>query len=91
MLRELSSVEVAEYMALDRLDGPMGELRADQRAALICSTIANANRGKKQRAVGMDNFMMYGRREKLFHVKQVSDSKGLSAALRAAFAPTRKD
>lgn len=39
---------VAEWMAYDSLE-PIGELRADVRAGIIASVIANTNRDRKRR------------------------------------------
>lgn len=40
MLSEMSSVALTEYMAFDRIE-PIGETRADLRAGIIASTVAN--------------------------------------------------
>lgn len=42
----MSSADIAEAMAYDRIE-PFGEHRADLRAGIIASTIANVNRTKK--------------------------------------------
>lgn len=44
-------------MAYERLE-PFGEVRADMRAALVCSTMANINRDRKAKAFGVGDFML---------------------------------
>lgn len=41
MLSQLSSADLTEYMAFERIDGPIGEVRADLRAGIVASTVAN--------------------------------------------------
>lgn len=41
MLRQTTALELAEYMALERIDGPIGEARADLRAGIVASAVAN--------------------------------------------------
>jgi hypothetical protein len=52
----LNTVDIAELMAFDRIE-PFGEERADLRMAIVACTIANANRGKGQKAFKVDDFM----------------------------------
>jgi hypothetical protein len=56
MLSEISSRDFAEWMAYSRLE-PWGQDRDDLRMGIIASTIANANRGKGQKAFTPDQFM----------------------------------
>jgi hypothetical protein len=42
LLRRTSSAELSEWAAFEREHGPIGEERADLRAALVCRTIAAA-------------------------------------------------
>lgn len=54
----MCSAEFAEWMAFERLEGPLGPEREDWRVALIASTIANANRDpKKHRAYTPTDFI----------------------------------
>ncbi len=53
----IDSQEFAEWMAYDRVD-PFGEHRADLRAALVASVIANSNRGKNKSAFKLEDFML---------------------------------
>jgi hypothetical protein len=56
MLAEISSAQYSEWMAFYRLE-PYGEERADLRAGIIASTIANANRGKNQKVFKPSDFI----------------------------------
>jgi hypothetical protein len=44
----MSSVEFAEWQAFQRLEGPLGPVRADWRAAVVASVVANANRDTRK-------------------------------------------
>jgi hypothetical protein len=52
----MSALEFAEWMAYTRI-APWGETRADLRAGIVASTIANINRAKKQKAYSPLDFM----------------------------------
>lgn len=41
MLAQMSSADLTEYMAFEQIDGPIGEMRADLRAGIVASTVAN--------------------------------------------------
>jgi hypothetical protein len=56
LLGEMDSHELSEWMAFDMVD-PVGGKRGDYQAATVASTIANANRGKGQRALHINDFM----------------------------------
>jgi len=49
MLRQMSSLQLQEWMVYNELD-PIGEERKDQRAGAIVSAVYNVNRSKKRRA-----------------------------------------
>lgn len=49
LLARMSSREISEWICFFDLEGPPGEARADWRAGLIASTIANVNRDQKKR------------------------------------------
>lgn len=53
---------MAEFIALDRVD-PWGEWRADLRAGIVASVIANVNRAKKTNAFTAKDFMPFERIE----------------------------
>lgn len=46
LLRRISSRELSEWMAYEKIAGPLGGARDDVLAALVSATIANANRAK---------------------------------------------
>lgn len=56
MLAEMTSEQVAEWMAFFRLE-PWGAHEDDRRTATIAATIANAAPGKKRKAWRPDDFM----------------------------------
>lgn len=41
MLASMTSRELAEYQALERIEGPIGEGRADLRAGILAATFVN--------------------------------------------------
>jgi len=51
---------MAEWTAFDRVD-PWSEARADLRAGIISSVIANVNRGKKSKSFAPKDFMPYAK------------------------------
>lgn len=53
----MSSEELSMWMAYEVIE-PFGETRADIRAGIIASTIANVNRGKNQKAFSPEDFMV---------------------------------
>lgn len=61
----LSSSELTEWIAFERMTGPLGRRRGDIQAATIAATIANANRGKGGKKFKISDFLVeYGRVEK---------------------------
>lgn len=57
LLNELSSQQLAEWLAFFQLE-PWGEERADLRAGIVASTIANVNRpAKRKKAFEPKEFM----------------------------------
>jgi hypothetical protein len=79
-LEELDQMPAAEYVEWARYynDEPFGEVRADLRAGIIASTVANAMRGKGGRARKPMEFMPIVRKQQEQDVPQV-------AMLRQAF------
>lgn len=49
LLARISSREISEWLAYERIAGPIGPARADIQAAIIASNIVNVNRGKGKR------------------------------------------
>ena len=58
MLATVSSYDLAEMIAYNRIQ-PIGELRADLRAGIVASTLANIHRGKNREAYTPQDFMPY--------------------------------
>ena len=52
----MTSAQLSEWMAFYRLE-PWGEERADLRAGIVASTIANSNRGKGQKPFKVADFL----------------------------------
>lgn len=46
LLDQLTSRELAEWRAFERIEGPLGGLRGDVQAGIVAAQIYNANRGK---------------------------------------------
>lgn len=59
MLAGMTSAQVTEWMAFYALEhlGEEADFRADLRAGIVAATVANANRGKNQRAVTPEELM----------------------------------
>lgn len=57
MLRSITGKQFIELLAYKRME-PFRELRADYRAASIVQMIANVNRGKKQKAYAIQDFLL---------------------------------
>lgn len=62
----LSSSELSEWMAYEKITGPLGRRRQDIQAATVAMTIANANRGRGKKFKISDFLVPYdtlGRRK----------------------------
>ena len=55
----MSSSELTDWMAYERITGPLGRRRQDIQAATIATTIANANRGKGKKFKISDFLIQY--------------------------------
>jgi hypothetical protein len=91
LLRMLSSTQFNEWLAYAALE-PFGEERADLRAGIVASTLANVNRRKGQRALKPRDFMpKFGkrvRREQTWQ-EQLQIAKMWAAAVGGVVAPGR--
>lgn len=56
----LGSAELTEWMAYEKITGPLGRRRHDIQAATIASTVANANRSKGRKFEVRDFLPAYG-------------------------------
>jgi len=57
LLARIDSRELTAWAAYERVTGPLGPERADIQAAIIASTIANANQGKRGRRFKPEDFL----------------------------------
>lgn len=60
----MSSQELTEWMAYERLAGPLGPERGDYQAALVAATVANAMSSKRKRHKIKDFLLPWGGRRK---------------------------
>lgn len=63
MMARISSQEINEWMAFAQLE-PFGADAGYLGHAIVASTVANANRGKGQKAMKIDDFMPKFQKEK---------------------------
>ncbi|MDS1269690.1 DUF4035 domain-containing protein [Lipingzhangella sp. LS1_29] len=81
LLGRISSRELSEWMAYERVTGPLGPERADLHAAIVASTVANANRGKRGRAAKPADFIpRWDRREQSWQ-EQLATVQRINTAL----------
>ncbi len=78
MLAKMSSEELSEWIAFDRLE-PIGWARVDLVGGLLCSLIANQNRKRGSKAFKPGDFMPFLERETL----DISDPDALMTAFGA--------
>lgn len=76
----LTPREFAEWAAFDRLE-PIGGRRGDWHAALVATTIANVNRGKR-RPWRLDEFLLFAGRARSAAAK---GRKSAAGAMKAYF------
>ena len=62
MLRQTTALELTEYMAMEQIDGPIGEVRADLRTGIIASAVANHGMSPPKTPTKPMDFMPYARR-----------------------------
>ena len=80
LLSRVTSTELAEWLAYEKVTGTLGTERADLHAGIVASTIANANRGKGKRVAKVSEFTpkwdkpVQSWREQLAVVKQINAS-----------------
>ena len=85
LLASTDAGEMAEWEAYFRIE-PFGEDRADLRAGIVASTMANTVRGKGTKPFRPVDFMPYVDRA----AQRRADARDLSKRLRAAFQSTRR-
>lgn len=57
MLARVSSRELTEWEAYEAVAGPVGDERLDHLFAMLQATLANINKGKRQKAYTADQFL----------------------------------
>jgi hypothetical protein len=78
----LGSAELTEWMAFEKITGPLGRRRHDIQAATIAATIANANRGKGSKRFTPQDFLppygteRKGPQEMLAAIRDINRSMG---------------
>jgi hypothetical protein len=82
LLERLDSYELTEWMAYEALE-PFGEERADMRAGIIASTIANVNRGKGQKPFSPTDFMPFS--QGASEEQQLADTRSALMALKSQY------
>lgn len=65
LLGRMSGQELADWMAYEELRGPLGPARGDWQAAVVASTIANVNRGKRGKRVKVADLLLKWRSSRL--------------------------
>lgn len=81
MLNRISSPELSEWIAFSDIE-PFGEVRADIRAAMIATVMANAWRGRNQSPFKITDFMLtFGNRpeQTMDEMKQILKSFTVAA------------
>ena len=58
MLDEMTSSELAEWQAFDRIE-PFGEQRADLRSAIVAATVASSGTNRPKRAPKVADFLPF--------------------------------
>lgn len=77
----LGSSELTEWMAFEKITGPLGRRRLDIQAATIASTVANANRGKGGKKFKLGDFLIpYGEQRKT-PAQMLEAIKGLNKSM----------
>lgn len=78
----LGSAELTEWMAFERMTGPLGRRRQDIQAATIAATIANSQRGKRGRKFKMQDFLIpYGEDDRKSPQQMLDTIRQLNAAM----------
>ncbi|MEW2635267.1 DUF4035 domain-containing protein [Streptomyces sp. NPDC048389] len=77
----LSSYELTEWMAFEKITGPLGRRRHDIQAATIAATIANSSRGKKGKKFKMADFLIPYGEERKSPQQMLEAIKGINRAM----------
>jgi hypothetical protein len=78
----LSSAELTEWMAFERMTGPLGRKRGDIQAATVAAAIANSSRGKGGKRFKVTDFLIpYGMEERKTPQQMLEAIKGLNRSM----------
>ncbi|MEU1194919.1 DUF4035 domain-containing protein [Streptomyces sp. NPDC005813] len=64
LLARTSSAELTEWIAYEKVTGPLGGARDDVLMAMLSAVVANANRGKGSRSMKAQDFLPKWDRER---------------------------
>lgn len=59
MLERLGADELVEWMAWERITGPLGQARQDIQMAHLCCVLANLQRSSKAKPFKIEDFMLF--------------------------------
>lgn len=89
LLGELSSAELTEWMAYEQLE-PFGETRADLRAGIVASTVANHGMAELKRPARPSDYMPFMEKAEPAGPVLLQDAEKQSALILATMFPKRK-
>ncbi|QKY79505.1 tail assembly chaperone [Streptomyces phage Lizz] len=88
----MGSYELTEWMAFEKMTGPLGRRRGDIQAATIAATVANSNRGKGGRKFKIADFLVeYGRAARKTPEQMLAAIKSLNRSMGGAEHGRRDD
>lgn len=88
-MERVSSAELSEWIEYYRLE-PFGEERADLRAGIVASTIANCHVGKRGKAFKPSDFMPFFEKETSNRVMSQNEISAMCSEFRAASRARKK-
>lgn len=77
----MGSYELTEWMAFERMTGPIGRRRFDIQAATVAATVANSNRGKGGRKFQLKDFLIPYGQERKTPAQMLEVVKGLNKSM----------
>ncbi|MCR4301789.1 MAG: DUF4035 domain-containing protein [Sulfuricaulis sp.] len=90
MLRGLTAKQFMAWVSYMRLH-PIGERRADYRAASVCAVIANVNRGKDQKPFTVEDFLLKFGEEAPERKQTWQEKQAVARAIVMAYSVQAKD
>lgn len=90
--QEVSSHELSEWMAYEKVEGPLGDERADYLSGTIAATLANIHRRKNAPAYSVFDFMPFHAVEREHHANKarIAELKKQRRAVEKRNADSRK-